>query len=148
MKVGAPKTSFWKASDVKFFNLFLIDWSFIDLKNSSLSIFKPLINELEQICRVKYGEKEDIDTAIRVVVDHVRAIAFSIADGQLPSNNGAGYVIRRILRRGVRYGYTFLNQKNPFIYKLVKKLSFQSIHIFMFQSYDQITRMSIRITHS
>ena len=77
--------------------------------NYDTDIFKPLINELEQICRVKYGEKEDIDTAIRVVVDHVRAIAFSIADGQLPSNNGAGYVIRRILRRGVRYGYTFLN---------------------------------------
>ena len=98
--------------------------------NYDTDIFKPLINELEQICRVKYGEKEDTDTAIRVVVDHVRAIAFSIADGQLPSNNGAGYVIRRILRRGVRYGYTFLNQKNPFIYKLVKKLSFQFSSVF------------------
>ena len=98
--------------------------------NYDTDIFKPLINELEQICRVKYGEKEDIDTAIRVVVDHVRAIAFSIADGQLPSNNGAGYVIRRILRRGVRYGYTFFKPKNPFIYKLVKKLSFQFSSVF------------------
>ena len=98
--------------------------------NYETDIFKPLIDELEQICDVKYGDKKDIDTAIRVVVDHVRAIAFSIADGQLPSNNGAGYVIRRILRRGVRYGYTFLNQKNPFIYKLIKKLSSQFSLVF------------------
>jgi len=65
------------------------------------------------------------DIAIRVIVDHLRAVSFSIADGQLPSNNGAGYVIRRILRRAVRYGYTFLNLKTPFIYKLVKCLSNQ-----------------------
>ena len=86
--------------------------------NYDTDIFKPIINELEKICGVKYGLKKETDIAIRVVVDHVRAIAFSIADGQLPSNNGAGYVIRRILRRGVRYGYTFLNQKAPFMYKL------------------------------
>ena len=63
------------------------------------------------------------DIAIRVIVDHVRAVAFSIGDGQLPSNTGAGYVIRRILRRAVRYGFTFLNKKDPFIYRLVDILS-------------------------
>ena len=89
-----------------------------------------MIKELEKLCNVKYGLESEIDIAIRVVVDHVRAIAFSIADGQLPSNNGPGYVIRRILRRGVRYGYTFLNQKSPFIYKLIKKLSSQFLQTF------------------
>ena len=98
--------------------------------NYDTDIFKPMIKELEKICNVKYGLESEIDIAIRVVVDHVRAIAFSIADGQLPSNNGPGYVIRRILRRGVRYGYTFLNQKSPFIYKLIKKLSSQFLQTF------------------
>jgi len=88
-------------------------------------VFSPLIKELEIITDFKYGSNEKIDIAIRVIVDHLRAVTFSIADGQLPSNTGAGYVIRRILRRGVRYGYTFLNQKKPFIYKLVKILSAQ-----------------------
>ena len=98
--------------------------------NYDTDIFKPIINELEKICGVKYGLKKETDIAIRVVVDHVRAIAFSIADGQLPSNNGAGYVIRRILRRGVRYGYTFLNQKAPFMYKLIDELSSQFLQTF------------------
>ena len=98
--------------------------------NYDTDIFKSMIKELEKICNVKYGLESEIDIAIRVVVDHVRAIAFSIADGQLPSNNGPGYVIRRILRRGVRYGYTFLNQKTPFIYKLIKKLSSQFLQTF------------------
>jgi|TARA_B110000263_G_scaffold46234_1_gene38362 alanyl-tRNA synthetase len=93
-------------------------------------VFSPLIKELEIITDFKYGSNEKIDIAIRVIVDHLRAVAFSIADGQLPSNTGAGYVIRRILRRGVRYGYTFLNQKTPFIYKLVKILSAQFSTVF------------------
>ena len=71
---------------------------------------------------MKYGEKEETDVAMRVVADHLRAVAFSIADGQLPSNAKAGYVIRRILRRAVRYGYTFLGQKESFIYRLIPTL--------------------------
>ena len=93
--------------------------------NYDTDIFQPLINELELVSKIKYGIDKEKDIAIRVIVDHLRAISFSIADGQLPSNNGAGYVIRRILRRAIRYGYTFLDQKSPFIYKLVKKLSSQ-----------------------
>ena len=89
--------------------------------NYDTDIFKPIIRELELITNIKYGSNEKNDIAVRVIVDHLRAVAFSIADGQLPSNNGAGYVIRRILRRGVRYGYTFLNQTEPFIFKLVNK---------------------------
>ena len=93
--------------------------------NYDTDIFQPLIKELELVTKIKYGFDKEKDIAIRVIVDHLRAVSFSIADGQLPSNNGAGYVIRRILRRAIRYGYTFLDQKSPFIYKLVKKLSFQ-----------------------
>jgi alanyl-tRNA synthetase len=93
--------------------------------NYDTDIFSPLIKELELLTGLKYGENKKNDIAIRVIVDHLRAVSFSIADGQLPSNNGAGYVIRRILRRAVRYGYTFLNLKTPFIYKLVKCLSIQ-----------------------
>ena len=91
--------------------------------NYDTDIFTPLIREIEAISSVIYGESEKEDIAIRVIVDHVRAVAFSIADGQLPSNTGAGYVIRRILRRAVRYGFTFLHKKEPFIYKLVAVLS-------------------------
>jgi len=86
-------------------------------------IFAPLIREVETIAESNYGSDEKTDIAIRVIADHVRAVAFAIADGQLPSNTGAGYVIRRILRRAIRYGFTFLNQKEPFIYKLVQILS-------------------------
>ena len=93
--------------------------------NYDTDVFSPLIKELELLTDLKYGENKKNDIAIRVIVDHLRAVAFSIADGQLPSNNGAGYVIRRILRRAVRYGYTFLDLKTPFIYKLVKCLSVQ-----------------------
>ena len=91
--------------------------------NYDTDIFTPLIREVETITRTEYGKDEKIDIAIRVVADHVRAVAFAIADGQLPSNTGAGYVIRRILRRAIRYGFTFLNQKEPFIFKLVQILS-------------------------
>ncbi len=102
--------------------------------NYDTDVFTPLIEKLEKITNLKYTtdgikniteEQNKTNIAIRVVVDHVRAVAFAIADGQLPSNTGAGYVIRRILRRAIRYGFTFLNTKEPFIYKLVEVLSNQ-----------------------
>ena len=86
--------------------------------NYDTDVFQPTINKLEEISGVKYGTAEKTDIAIRVVVDHLRAVSFAIADGQLPSNTGAGYVIRRILRRAISYGYRFLGLKEPFIYKL------------------------------
>ncbi len=93
--------------------------------NYDTDVFTPLIREIETITNNEYGKNEETDIAIRVIADHVRAVAFAIADGQLPSNTGAGYVIRRILRRAIRYGFTFLNTKEPFIYKLVNILSKQ-----------------------
>tara|TARA_R110002073_G_scaffold108336_3_gene243380 strand:+ start:52378 stop:54990 length:2613 start_codon:yes stop_codon:yes gene_type:complete len=91
--------------------------------NYDTDVFTPIITEIEAITGTTYGKNEKADIAIRVISDHVRAVAFSIADGQLPSNTGAGYVIRRILRRAVRYGFTFLNKKEPFIYRLVDVLT-------------------------
>ncbi len=91
--------------------------------NYDTDVFTPIIREIEAITNISYGKNEKADIAIRVISDHVRAVAFSIADGQLPSNTGAGYVIRRILRRAVRYGFTFLDKKEPFIYRLVEVLS-------------------------
>jgi alanyl-tRNA synthetase len=102
--------------------------------NYDTDVFTPLIRKVEQITGLKYTsnevqnineEQNKTNIAIRVVVDHVRAVAFAIADGQLPSNTGAGYVIRRILRRAIRYGFTFLDTKEPFIYKLVEVLANQ-----------------------
>ncbi len=93
--------------------------------NYDTDVFTPLIREIETITHTEYGAFKKSDIAIRVIADHIRAVAFAIADGQLPSNTGAGYVIRRILRRAIRYGFTFLNQKEPFIYKLVNVLSKQ-----------------------
>ncbi|WP_298902496.1 alanine--tRNA ligase [uncultured Psychroserpens sp.] len=90
--------------------------------NYDTDVFTPIIREIETITDKDYGKDEKTDIAIRVISDHVRAVAFSIADGQLPSNTGAGYVIRRILRRAVRYGFTFLDKKEPFIYRLVDVL--------------------------
>jgi alanyl-tRNA synthetase len=90
--------------------------------NYDTDIFLDLITVLCTQNHYTYGKDEKTDIACRVIVDHLRAICFSIADGQLPSNNGAGYVIRRILRRAVRYGYTYLNQDQPFIYKLIPTL--------------------------
>ena len=90
--------------------------------NYDTDVFQPLIKTMADMAGCKYGESEEKDVALRVIVDHLRAIAFAIADGQLPSNAKAGYVIRRILRRAVRYGYTFLGQKEAFIYKLVPTL--------------------------
>ena len=93
--------------------------------NYDTDVFMPLIKEIETITNTTYGNNTEIDIAIRVISDHVRAVAFAIADGQLPSNTGAGYVIRRILRRAVRYGFTFLGTKKPFIYQLADTLTKQ-----------------------
>ncbi|MCK4465693.1 MAG: alanine--tRNA ligase, partial [Bacteroidales bacterium] len=92
------------------------------ISNYETDIFQPLIGEISRISGKSYGKENESDVAMRVVADHLRAVSFSIADGQLPSNNKAGYVIRRILRRAIRYGYTFLQQSEPFIYKLVPVL--------------------------
>lgn len=91
--------------------------------NYDTDVFTPIIREIETITNSKYGADEEINIAIRVIADHIRAVSFSIADGQLPSNTGAGYVIRRILRRAIRYGFTFLDTKGPFMYRLVKVLT-------------------------
>ena len=90
--------------------------------NYDTDIFQPLIRVMATKAGCQYGDDEKKDIAMRVIVDHLRAISFSIADGQLPGNAKAGYVIRRILRRAVRYGYTFLDQKKPFMYTLVPTL--------------------------
>ncbi|HEA20099.1 hypothetical protein LCGC14_0703890 [marine sediment metagenome] len=91
--------------------------------NYDTDVFTPIIREIEQITDSKYGKEAETDIAIRVIADHIRAVSFSIADGQLPSNTGAGYVIRRILRRAVRYGFTFLDTKGPFMFRLVNVLT-------------------------
>ena len=90
--------------------------------NYDTDVFQPIIREIEKISGLAYGKNEEQDVAFRVIADHLRAVSFAVADGQLPSNNGAGYVIRRILRRAIRYGYQFLNLKEPFIYRLVEVL--------------------------
>ena len=90
--------------------------------NYDTDIFQPIIKEIENLSGMKYGQTEDVDVAMRVIADHLRAVAFSIADGQLPGNAKAGYVIRRILRRAVRYAYTFLGQRSAFMFKLVPVL--------------------------
>lgn len=95
--------------------------------NYDTDVFTPLIERVEELSGKKYTGKldDEKDIAIRVIVDHIRAVSFAIADGQFPSNTGAGYVIRRILRRAVRYAFTFLEQKEPFFYKLVRTLVIQ-----------------------
>ena len=90
--------------------------------NYDTDVFQPLIGKVAEISGVAYGSSEKTDVAMRVIADHIRAIAFAITDGQLPSSTRAGYVIRRILRRAVRYGYTFLNLKEPFMYLLIPTL--------------------------
>ncbi|NLZ74185.1 MAG: alanine--tRNA ligase [Bacteroidales bacterium] len=92
------------------------------ISNYDTDVFQPLIRKISELTKRSYGKDEKVDIAMRVISDHIRTIAFSITDGQLPSNAKAGYVIRRILRRAVRYGYTFLDQKQAFIYKLVPVL--------------------------
>ena len=98
--------------------------------NYDTDVFTPLIREIETLTKFTYGKSENTNRAIRVIADHLRTVYFAIADGQLPSNNGAGYVIRRILRRAIRYGFTFLNQKKPFIHKLVETLGQQMGKVF------------------
>jgi len=98
--------------------------------NYDTDVFMPLINEIEQKTKVAYGKEEATDRAMRVIADHARTVYFAIADGQLPSNTGAGYVIRRILRRAIRYGYTFLDLKEPFIHTLVDRLEDQMGAVF------------------
>ncbi len=98
--------------------------------NYDTDVFQPLISKIAEISGIVYGSETKSSIAMRVIADHLRAIAFAIADGQLPSNNKAGYVIRRILRRAVRYGYTFLGLREPFIHKLLPVLVDQMGSIF------------------
>jgi alanyl-tRNA synthetase len=122
--------------------------------NYDTDVFMPLIEKVEKITGFKYTSNEvknisetqnKTNIAIRVIVDHVRAVAFAIADGQLPSNTGAGYVIRRILRRAIRYGFTFLNTKEPFINKLVEVLADQMGEFFPeIKSQEQLVTNVIR----
>ena len=100
------------------------------ISNYDTDVFTPTINFIEASSGIKYGTSEKTDIAMRVLSDHIRAISFAIADGQLPSNNKAGYVIRRILRRAVRYAFTFLNLKEAFLYKLVDIIATQFAHVF------------------
>ncbi|MEX0981036.1 MAG: alanine--tRNA ligase [Bacteroidales bacterium] len=90
--------------------------------NYDTDVFSPVIARIGELAKIGYGDNEKTDTAMRVIADHLRAISFSIAEGQLPSNNKAGYVIRRILRRAIRYAYTYLGQEQPFIYRIVPAL--------------------------
>ena len=90
--------------------------------NYDTDVFQPMLRRIGAICACEYGKDEKTDIAMRVIADHIRTIAFAITDGQLPSNEKAGYVIRRILRRAVRYGYTFLNMRSAFLYQLVPQL--------------------------
>ena len=98
--------------------------------NYDTDLFQPLIRFVGNHAGVTYGELEETDIALRVVVDHIRAVSFAITDGQLPSNTGAGYVIRRILRRAVRYGFSYLNFNEPFLYRIVPLLTKQFINVF------------------
>jgi alanyl-tRNA synthetase len=98
--------------------------------NYDTDVFQPIIQEIAKMSGVAYGKAEKTDVAMRVIADHLRAVSFAIADGQLPSNNGAGYVIRRVLRRAVRYGFTFLGFDEPFVCKLLPVLVQQMEHNF------------------
>ncbi len=110
--------------------------------NYETDVFQPMIQQIAGLANLKYGENEEKDIAMRVISDHIRAIVFSIADGQLPSNNKAGYVIRRILRRAVRYGYTFLGFDQAFMFKLVKTMVEQ-----LGGTYPELTRQQELITN-
>ncbi len=111
--------------------------------NYDTDVFTPLISKIEEISGYKYGENPTVDIAFRVVVDHIRAIAFSIADGQLPSNSGAGYVIRRILRRAIGYAYRFLRMKEPVLFELVSILKSQ-----MGEFFPEIIKQETLITEA
>ena len=103
--------------------------------NYDTDVFTPLLSEIARIAGIAYGSNHKSDVAMRVIADHLRAVVFAIADGQLPSNVKAGYVIRRILRRAVRYAYSFLNMREPLMYKLVSVLEKQ-----MGESFPELTR--------
>ncbi|WP_224998338.1 alanine--tRNA ligase [Cesiribacter sp. SM1] len=111
--------------------------------NYDTDVFQPMIRQVSTDSGIAYGTAEKTDIAMRVMVDHIRAIAFAVADGQLPSNTGAGYVIRRILRRAVRYAFTFLNLKEPYLYKLVPVLGSEMGDFFpeLLQQQDFIMRV-------
>ncbi len=111
--------------------------------NYDTDVFQPLISFIADKAGVKYGDAEKTDIAMRVLSDHIRAVSFAIADGQLPSNNKAGYVIRRILRRAVRYAYTFLNFKQPFFHELVPILADQFKGVFdeLYQQQDFVEKV-------
>ncbi|MGN0001886.1 MAG: alanine--tRNA ligase [Sphingobacterium composti] len=111
--------------------------------NYDTDVFQPLISFISEKSGIKYGADEKTDIAMRVISDHIRAVSFAIADGQLPSNNKAGYVIRRILRRAVRYAYTFLNFKNPFFHELVPVLAEQFKGVFdeLYQQQDFVEKV-------
>ncbi len=109
--------------------------------NYDTDVFLPMLKKIGEICGSEYGKEEKVDVAMRVIADHIRTIAFAIADGQLPSNEKAGYVIRRILRRAVRYGYTFLGQREAFMYKLVPQLIAD-----MGDAYPELVKQEAQIT--
>ncbi len=109
--------------------------------NYDTDVFQPMLKKIGDICGCVYGKEEKVDVAMRVIADHIRTIAFAIADGQLPSNEKAGYVIRRILRRAVRYGYTFLGQREAFMYKLVPQLIAD-----MGDAYPELVKQEAQIT--
>ena len=109
--------------------------------NYDTDVFQPMLKKIGELCGVEYGKEEKVDVAMRVIADHIRTIAFAIADGQLPSNEKAGYVIRRILRRAVRYGYTFLGQREAFMYKLVPQLI-----VDMGEAYSELVKQEGQIT--
>ena len=109
--------------------------------NYDTDVFQPMLQKIGALTGVEYGKDENIDIAMRVIADHIRTIAFAITDGQLPSNEKAGYVIRRILRRAVRYGYTFLGQREAFLYKLVPQLIAD-----MGEAYPELRKQEQQIT--
>lgn len=111
--------------------------------NYDTDVFQPLITYIADKANIEYGTDEKTDIAMRVLSDHIRAVSFAIADGQLPSNNKAGYVIRRILRRAVRYAYTFLNFRNPFFHELVQLLANQFKGVFdeLYQQQDFVEKV-------
>ncbi len=109
--------------------------------NYDTDVFQPMLKKIGAICGCEYGKDEKTDVAMRVIADHIRTIAFAITDGQLPSNEKAGYVIRRILRRAVRYGYTFLNMRSAFLYQLVPQLI-----VDMGEAYPELVQQEAQIT--
>ena len=109
--------------------------------NYDTDVFQPMLRKIGELCHCEYGKDEKTDVAMRVIADHIRTIAFAITDGQLPSNEKAGYVIRRILRRAVRYGYTFLDMREAFLYKLVPQLIAD-----MGTAYPELVKQEAQIT--